>query len=58
MIFNPLEVCYAVNWMGLAELKVGWLKGTGVAELAGKDPIQPANVVFSQPHPGHSVTDL
>ena len=37
MIFNPLEVCYAVRWMGLAELKVGWPKGTGVAELAGND---------------------
>ena len=35
-IFNPLELSYSVYWMGLAELNVGWLKGTGVAELAGK----------------------
>ena len=35
-ISNPLEFCYAVNWIGLTECKAGWLKGTGVAELAGK----------------------
>ena len=35
-MFNLRKLCYSVNWMGLAELNVCWLKGTGVAELAGK----------------------
>ena len=32
----PLEVCYSVNSIGLAELNIDWLEDTGVADLTGK----------------------
>ena len=44
---SPLEVCYSVNSVRLAELNIGWLEDTGVAQLTQKAFLIPMEVCYS-----------